>query len=276
MAPLLPPRTDPHADSDRLNRAAMGDARAVLHYQSVDRLDDSERLLLEHVRPIAQGQPILDLGVGAGRTVPALTALSADYRAIDYTEAMVAACHRRFPAIDVQHGDACDLSRFADASFALVVFSCAGIDMVGRRDRGRILGEVWRVLRPGGAFVFSTHNVGHRAHAPKLAELFPKIVWQGNPFPLGRSVLRSLVVGARQVRNHLRNRRLDVRTADYAILNSHYHEYDTMMHYTTLDAQERELRHHGFAGELLAYSHEATPAERGASTTLMFHLCASK
>lgn len=271
----MPHQTKSHAEIDRVNRAAMAASRTVAHYESAHALDESEGLLFDSVRAMAEGQPILDLGVGAGRTVPALTQISADYRAIDYTPAMVEACRQRFPHADVQHGDARDLSRFADATFALVVFSCAGIDMVGRHDRLRILEEVSRVLRPGGAFIFSTHNRGYQ-RAPTLRDLFPKVAWQGHPLRLGRSLLRSLVVGARQVRNHRRNRRHDEHAADYALLNSHYHEYTTMMHYTTRDAQERALRHHGFAGNIVCYTHEATLAPHGPSSTMMFHFCATK
>lgn len=269
----MPLDRDPHADVDRLNRAAMRASRTVAHYESAHELDPAELVLFDRVRAMAEGQPILDLGVGAGRTVPALTALSADYHAIDYTPEMVDACRQRFPHVDVQHGDACDLGRFADGSFALVVFSCAGIDMVGRRDRARILDEVRRVLRPGGAFVFSTHNRWHR-RVPRLFDLIPAIVWRANPLHLGRSVLRSLVVGARQLRNHRRHRRHEVHGPDFALLNSHYHEYTTMMHYTSREAQERALRDHGFSGEIVCLTHEATPATAGPSPTLMFHFCA--
>ena len=273
MMGAMPQDRDPHADVDRVNRAAMRTAKTVAHYETAHVLDPAERVLFDRVRAMAAGQPILDLGVGAGRTVPALLDISRDYRAIDYTPEMVTACKQRFPDVDVQHGDACDLGRFADGSFALVVFSCAGIDMVGTRDRARIFDEVARVLRPGGAFVFSTHDRAHRRD-PRVRDLFPDIVWAANPLRLGRSVLRSLVVGARQVRNHRRHRRHEVREPDYALLNSHYHEYATMMHYTTRAAQERALRAHGFSGEIVCLTHEGTVATAGPSSTLMFHFCA--
>ena len=69
---------------------------------------------------VVRGQPILDLGVGGGRTVPLLRAVSSDYVAVDYTPAMGEACRRRpcgddlrdvfwFQAVGVEGALACAL-----------------------------------------------------------------------------------------------------------------------------------------------------------------------
>jgi ubiquinone/menaquinone biosynthesis C-methylase UbiE len=84
--------------------------------------------------------------------------MSADFTAIDYSAEMVAAFAQRFPGLRILQANAVDLGVFDDASLILVVFSCRGIDMVGHADRRRILHDARRVLAPGGAFIFSTHN----------------------------------------------------------------------------------------------------------------------
>ena len=78
---------------------------------------------------------------------------------VDYSEAMIHVCRRKFPDLDFVHADASDLSAFEDASFDAIVFSYNGLDCVlPNEKRLRCLRECWRVLRPAGVFVFSSHN----------------------------------------------------------------------------------------------------------------------
>ncbi len=150
------------------NLATMRLEEAVRHYISKTYVDRGEKALYNHIANEAAGKPILDIGVGGGRTVPHLTAISADYTAIDYSPEMVAAFAARFPGLRVLQADAVDLSAFDDASMFLVVFSCCGIDMVGPAGRRKILHEVRRVLAPGGAFIFSTHNLESQPRDPSI------------------------------------------------------------------------------------------------------------
>jgi SAM-dependent methyltransferase len=121
-------------------------------------MDEGERAAIELVAPDVRGRSILDIGVGAGRTVSLFTLLSSDYRAIDYSPTLVEACRSSFPNRDIQVGDARDLSRFDDGTFALVVFSFNGLDSVSHDDRQIVLREMHRVLTPGGYLVYSTLN----------------------------------------------------------------------------------------------------------------------
>jgi len=102
---------------------------------------------------------VLDLGVGGGRTTPHLAKIASHYVGVDYSEAMIRACRRKFPDIEFLLADASDLSMFEDASFDAIVFSFNGLDSVVPNDkRSRCLRECSRVLRPAGVFVFSSHN----------------------------------------------------------------------------------------------------------------------
>jgi SAM-dependent methyltransferase len=122
-------------------------------------LDAGEERLLRRVADELRGQPLLDIGVGGGRTLPLLRELSDDYTGIDYSDELVAAARRRFPQARIEIGDARDLSRFATSHFALVFFSFNGIDGITHDERGQVFREVLRVLRPGGLFAYSTNNL---------------------------------------------------------------------------------------------------------------------
>jgi SAM-dependent methyltransferase len=256
-------------DIDSANRQVMADPTTVQHYVEADYLDPGEKLLYDAVAPEAKDQPLLDIGVGGGRTVQALTGISKRYVAVDYTPAMVEATRRRYPGIDVRPADARSLTAFGPDSFQLAVFSCAGIDMVDPSDRAAILREVLRVLRPGGSFVFSTHSWEHR----RTEDDRP-----ARPAPSFRHPLRSLRAAVRYWREE-RHRRaraaLDQRHADWALLNSRYHQYRTLMYYVTLGEQLRQLRQAGYASARAA-THEGAWIESDAATTYMFHLWARK
>ncbi len=251
----------------------MADDAAVEHYLAADYLDPGELLLYATVADECRDQAILDLGVGGGRTVPILRSISANYVAIDYTPAMVQAVRRRFPAVDVRHGDARDLSAFEQHRFALVVFSCAGVDMMGPADRARVLSEVRRVLRPGGAFVFSTHNWEHRRAQREPPSLAP-VTWSAHPLRLARSFARTARSAVQLMRHRRVLARLGERHEHWAVLNSHYHGWSTLMHYVTLAEQRRQLETAGFGARALAATHEGAWIAGESTSTFMLHVLA--
>src|SRR2546423_621717 len=71
--------------------------------------DPGEHSAIEEVERHARHQPILDIGVGGGRTIPILRRISRDYTGIDYIPELVLACRRRFPEAHVMLGDARNL-----------------------------------------------------------------------------------------------------------------------------------------------------------------------
>src|ERR1700682_1060613 len=99
-------------DHDRLNQDTWAASGTLDWLGSLEGfVDAGERTAYARIAELARDQPILDLGVGAGRTIPMLQSLSRDYVAIDYTPAMVERARQRFPGVDIQLGDARDLSR---------------------------------------------------------------------------------------------------------------------------------------------------------------------
>jgi SAM-dependent methyltransferase len=153
-------------------------------------LTPSEQHLFETY--VAAGDAVLDMGVGTGRTVPALVERAGRYVGIDYAERMIVRARELFPGVDLRVLSAADLSTFADASFDVVLFIANGLDSMSPEARAACLSETARVLRPGGTLLISRHNV--RGVAPLFDPSFVP-----TPRPWRNDVREGLV-------NLLRNR----------------------------------------------------------------------
>lgn len=156
---------------------AYRDPAVVAHYDGLALRESEKHLFGRHLK---RGLSLLDLGVGAGRTTPALSALAGRYVGLDFSDRMVARCREKFPRETFVVGDAADLSAWRDAEFDAVVFSFNGLGCLPTDEaRARCLREVARVLRPGGTFVFSLHNPRHLVFLP-VVEGAPlhKIPWR--------------------------------------------------------------------------------------------------
>ncbi len=231
---------------DRVNKETYRKAWAVREYEvKGDQVTAAERAVLDRVAGEARGAAVLELGMGTGRSVRALRAISEDYRGLDYTPGMVDLCRRRFPGVAFELGDARDLRRYPEASFGLVAFFCQGIDMVLHEDRFAILREVFRVLRPGGHYVFSTHNKDSDDHDRGL--VLPDFQPTTNPIRLAVRVARFAAQVGVRVYNRRRFARLATRAPEYSLVNDVAHDYRMMAYYVTLEAQRRQLREVGFA-----------------------------
>jgi SAM-dependent methyltransferase len=229
---------------DRINLRTMRSVEVVAHYARPSGLAPHEKAALDRVADGARGKAILDIGVGAGRTVPALVALSPDYLGIDYSQNMIAACRTRFPYQRFLHADARRMAAVPDGSIQLAMFSCNGLCMVGHEDRLQIVREAYRVLAPGGSFVFTTYN----RNCPEA-----KAGFRLPDFDLSFNPARTLVRAARFARDiavsAVRRRRYlqhEVHATDFAVLNDRCHNYSVMLYYITLATQRRQLEAAGF------------------------------
>lgn len=242
---------------DRINLRTMRDPAVVAHYARPWGLSPAEEATFARVAPLARGRRILDIGVGGGRTVEALRAISEDYLGIDYSADMVEACRRRFPQARFEFADARALDGIADGSVGLAVFACNGIGMVSHADRLRILREVRRVLEPGGLFVFSTHN----RNSPEFARGFrlPSFEWSWHPLRAAVRSLRFCGELALRWRNRRHFQPFEVHAPDYAIINDQCHHYGTMLYYVTLEQQRRQLTDAGFDPDAEAFDLAGLP-----------------
>ena len=259
----------PPSDSvDAINRATMRSAQAVAQYAASHEISACERIVLDRVAAEMNGRPVLDIGVGGGRTVEALRRISEDYTGIDYEPRMVATCQAKFPGVRFEVGDVRDLSRFAGASFALVVFSCNGLGMIGHDDRLVALREVLRVLKPVGAFILSSHNQDWRDFSEgfTLPDFDPSL----HPIRAGVRALRFARDVAERIRNYRRYSKREQRGREWSIINDRCHNYGTMLYYITLENQRRQLEQVGFSANAPAYDLAGRIVEHTTDSAITF------
>lgn len=244
------------SDSLESNRAVYEQPSIVLFYTTDTNLTATETQLLARFSDDIVGKRVLDLGVGGGRTTRYLAERSASYVGLDSSEAMIRACRECFPGLDFRRCDARDLSQFDSEDFDFVLFSFNGIDYVGHDDRARILREVARVLRPGGALVFSSHNLASVPYGTMLHRVF-HVAISANPLQSAKSIARAAV----NLINYLRNAAGQQRTADYAILVDPAHGFVLRTYYVTINEQRRQLEAVGFSSlfDVMPGTDEAIP-----------------
>ena len=90
---------------NRLNEEWYAQPEAVAAFAGDDLLEPTLVLLLIKYSSSIVDRDVLDLGVGPGRTTAYLSKLTSGYIGIDYSQAMVDACSRRFPASRIELGD---------------------------------------------------------------------------------------------------------------------------------------------------------------------------
>jgi ubiquinone/menaquinone biosynthesis C-methylase UbiE len=126
-------------------------------------LQKPEVTILNELRNELPKMSMLDIGVGAGRTVSHFAVLAKEYLGIDYSHKMILAClqkFRNYPAkISFRTSDARTMKLFNDNSFDFVLFSFNGVDYMEHEERIKTLREIQRIIKAGGYFCFSSHNL---------------------------------------------------------------------------------------------------------------------
>jgi ubiquinone/menaquinone biosynthesis C-methylase UbiE len=138
---------------------------------------------------VQDGETVLDVGVGTGRSVPALldVAPTGMVWGIDATPAMLRRARRRVPSrlgdsVVLTDGDAASLP-LPDAAVD-AVFSSYTLDTMPRDNRSQSVREIGRVLRPTGRLVTVTMG---RARTPVghlwalLADRVPPLLGHARP-----------------------------------------------------------------------------------------------
>jgi SAM-dependent methyltransferase len=244
---------------DEINQRTMRES--VQEYTAIvgEGLNDQEKACLASVAPKVRNKRILDLGIGAGRTVGPLLELSEDYVGVDYVAEMVARCQQQFPGRRFAQVDARAMSAFADNSFDLAFFSCNGISMVDHAGRIAILNEVRRVLSPDGIFIFSTCN--RRSWQFRATFRFPDFTPTRHPVKAAVRAARFLAQTGFRAINRLTHLRHETRCAEYAFINDVCHHYRTMLYFIDPVHQLQQLRAAQFSGEIRLFDLRGGPGD---------------
>jgi SAM-dependent methyltransferase len=142
---------------------------AVLYEQSfVPAIFAGSAVVLADAARVGTGDRVLDVGCGTGAVArEAARRVGAAGRVVglDLNPRMLAVARRVAPEIEWRQGDAAELP-FADAAFDVVISQYAAMFFP---DPVRALGEMWRVLAPGGRLAVAV--CGPLAGAPGYAAL---------------------------------------------------------------------------------------------------------
>lgn len=227
------------------NQAAFGDSTVVKAYSGEQPwLFPAERKILTALKSEVAGLPILDVGVGGGRTTPFMLELSSDYLGVDYSPAMIAACRKAHPGVTFETADARDMVRLREGRFGLVFFSFNGIDCVGHEDRLKVIDQAYRLLRPGGFFLFSAHNL----RSPRI------MPWHRHPYHEGwrpGGMVRNAVDFFRNHFNYLRLKGSESFGSGHAVVVDMMHHFRFLIYYVDPAEQVRQLTQRGFADALV-------------------------
>ncbi|MBU2986876.1 methyltransferase domain-containing protein [Saccharophagus degradans] len=195
-----------------------------------------ESILSELIAELAQLK-VLDIGVGGGRTTLHLAGRCMAYTGVDINQNMILACEQRFrnwPCnLTFSIADARTLETLEDNSFDLVLFSFNGIDYVNHQDRIRAFASIYRVLRPGGYFVFSSHNTNC---IPSLLSLRTHL--SRNPINTARGLLQWFKL------NFIHNKRTTLKQASKSakiMLNDGAFNFGLQTYYVSVQEQIRQL-----------------------------------
>jgi SAM-dependent methyltransferase len=265
---------------DSINRTAYCSRSALRWYGNARAwVDRGEQAALEFVADKVRDQPILDVGVGGGRTVPIMRSISTSYTAVDYTPELVQICQRNFPDVRVLQMDARDMSSFSDESFALVMFSFNGIDSVDYEGRCAILREFSRVLRPGGFVVFSTHNLQGPSYRENVSVFLRLPQLSTNPLSVGVDTARVLYSLPIAAFNYIRYSKLNREYDGYAVRVCAAHKFGTVLMYTDIATQRRQLANVGLVTDAVFGNTKGAPLnenENDVSSEYWCHFVARK
>ncbi len=245
------PEQDSLAQVATGNQAVFEDARVVREFIGREGwLDQGELAALLSVAPLVRSEPVLDIGVGLGRTSSLLRMLTDAYVAVDYSTEMVRMFREIHPDVTISVDDARDLSSFQNGSFSLVYFSDNGVDAIDEMGRKQYLAEARRVLRNDGLLIHSTLN--------KQGQNYGETPWQlhhpGKPPDLRPERiaqwcwhnLKDPFRAVRRYRNFFASRGAASDAGDWAMYPMSAHDFSIVAHFVTVTRLRSELEEAGF------------------------------
>ena len=251
---------------DEVNRRAYTSKSVRSWYQRPDLIQDSERVILEKITLHLRDKRLLDISIGAGRTTRFLLGISRDYVGLDYAPNLVASARSKYPKAKVMCRDARDLTCFEDGTFDFVLVSNNGLDYMVHEDRIAAMREIYRVLKQGGLFMFSTHNRDY--------ENFDRLPWQ-QKLSTDLNFLKTCAHALSCLPRHLRLRKHARRSETYAIINDNAHGYSLLTYYISISKQIEQLADVGF-GAAEAYDFAGAVQSSDTTSPWIYYLTRKK
>jgi ubiquinone/menaquinone biosynthesis C-methylase UbiE len=220
---------------DTLNRDFYERQNIVAEYTYTENtsLWPEEEVIFERYEGHIKSKAVLDIGCGGGRTAIALRKFTSDYVGIDFSAKMIESCQEKHPNLQFIHCDASDLSQFGDLSFDFAIFSFNGMDCMSQEKRIGALREIYRVIKPGGVFAFSSHNLDDRA----IVTGFDR-----HDIKSPKSIYRN----ARNLISYFKVRKYQVFSDTYRILSDPLAGFGHLTYYIRTKDQVKQLEDIGF------------------------------
>lgn len=228
------------------------DQRRAEGYAKRDFLCKPEEVVIERFRQSWKNWSFLDLGVGAGRTTGYFAALMGRYVGSDFATVMVETCRRKYPQYEIVQEDARSL-RFESGTFDFVAFSYNGLGDIPEPDIPKALREIARVLKPGGWYFFSQHNLWW---APSIFQ----VKFSRHPRRLAQSLYRTFKF--RRVNRGWRS----VTSQDAKVVHDYPFAFDMGVYYIKPEAQRRQLLEHGFRAPMIFRNSNGEEIDAAADT----------
>ena len=245
-----------------VNQKAYAKDKVLDYYDGLNDLFIGEKVLFEKLFPKIKDSKILDIGVGGGRTTKYLLPISLDYTGVDYVPQFIERVKRKYRSGTFLVSDARDLKEFTDETFDFVLFSFNGIDVIPHEDRLKVLREIYRVLKKGGIFMFSSHN-RHYQH-------FNKPYWL-NDFRFNASSIKNLLSYFFFLPKHLQMKKHEFFADEFAIVNDCDHRFSLLIYYISIAAQIKQLEEIGFLNTE-AYNTEGEPVKTDTESFWIYYL----
>ncbi len=107
---------------------------------------------------ITKEDTVLDIGCGNGRVYQLCENLQVAYTGIDQSEELIAIAKNKYPTVHFDVGEMTELP-YEDASFSIIICVATFNHLPDRDSRLKSLGEMKRVLKPGGIILMTNWNV---------------------------------------------------------------------------------------------------------------------
>ena len=264
---------------DHSNAVTYGLDRFVEDYDTFKGWNDKgEMRVLLSIASHVRGRPILDIGVGTGRTTPLLRLLTDDYIGIDYVPIMIEQARAALPGNDLRVGDVLDLREFDDGWKSRVFFSYNGLDSIDHDSRSTALANMARLTAPGGYLVYSTLNLDspHPRKRPWTPPSRPiergtegLLLWAFRAF-------RSAVLLPLNIANRRRTMKLSRRGDGWANEPSPGSDWRLILHFTTLARAKEEVAAAGLVLERVITIDGLDVTDRDSTDALYFYLVARR